>query len=33
MHDMKTVNQLIDFFVYSNTVIGLAAVGLVFALA
>jgi 4-hydroxybenzoate polyprenyltransferase len=33
MHDMKTVNQLIDFFVYSNTVIGLAAVGLVFTFA
>ena len=33
MQDMKTVNYFIDFLVYSNTVIGLAAVGLVFTLA
>jgi len=33
MHDMKIVNRLIDFLIYSNTVIGLAAVGLVFTLS
>ena len=31
--DMKIVDRLIDFLIYSNTIIGLVAVGLVFTLA